>query len=226
MAALRLDIERSLLAVGFGALCLAFGVVAGLDPRLAIGGALALGFFALAIADLTAGLIVFALLAYFALTPGAVGSFVSAQAASLVLALSWLARIATRATPSDHFWSRHPAITWLALALLAWVALSSLWAESAGDTSGGAAQVRTGRAPVRDRVRGRAHPRTGQGPARRPGRGRHGGSRLRDRRLPEPVEPGGKPHARPPISIASAARSPTRTCSPRCSWWPSSWRWR
>ena len=135
MAALRLDIERSLLAVGFGAVCLAFGVVAGLDPRLAIGGALALGFFALAIADLTAGLIVFALLAYFALTPGAVGSFVSAQAASLVLALSWLARIATRATPSDHFWSRHPAITWLALALLAWVALSSLWAESAGDTS-------------------------------------------------------------------------------------------
>ncbi len=135
MAALRLDIERSVLAVGFAAVCLVFGVVAGLDPRLAIGGALALGFFALAIADLTAGLIVFALLAYFALTPGAVGSFISAQAASLVLALSWLARIATRATPTDHFWSRHPAITWLAVAFLAWVAVSSLWAENVGDTS-------------------------------------------------------------------------------------------
>lgn len=135
MAALRLDIERSLLALGFAALCLVFGVLAGLNPQLAIGGALAIGFLALAIADLTAGLIVFALLAYFAITPGGVGSFVSAQAASLVLALSWLARIATRAAPTEFFWSRHPAITWLAVAFLAWVALSSLWAENAGDTS-------------------------------------------------------------------------------------------
>jgi O-antigen ligase len=135
VAALRVDIERPLLALSFGALCLVLGLLAGFDPRLAIGAALATGFFALAIADLTAGLVVFALLAYFALTPGAVGSFVSAQAASLVLALSWLARVATRATPTTFFWSRHPAITWLTIAFLAWVALSSLWAESSGETS-------------------------------------------------------------------------------------------
>lgn len=85
-------------------------------------------------ADLTAGLVIFALIAFFAITPGAVGSFVSAQAASLVLALSWLARVATQAMPTRLFWSRHPAITWLATALLAWVALSTLWAENAGDT--------------------------------------------------------------------------------------------
>jgi O-antigen ligase len=113
--------------------CLVFGVLAGLDPRLAIGGALAAAFFGVAMADLTAGLVVFALIAYFALAPGAVGSFVSAQAASLVLALSWLARVATRPAPGVLFWSRHPAITWLALAFCAWVALSSLWAESSGD---------------------------------------------------------------------------------------------
>ncbi len=87
-------------------------------------------------ADLTAGLVVFALIAYFALAPGAVGSFVSAQAASLVLALSWLARVAIRPAPGAFFWSRHPAITWLAVAFCAWVALSSLWAESPGDAFG------------------------------------------------------------------------------------------
>lgn len=135
MAALRLDIERYLLALGFAAVCLAFGVLAGLSPELAIGAALAIAFLGVAIANLTLGLIVFALLAYFALTPGAVGSFVSAQAASLVLALSWLARIATRTTPTGLFWSRHPAITWLAVAFLAWVALSSLWAEDASNTA-------------------------------------------------------------------------------------------
>jgi len=136
LAAVRLDIERSLLALGFAGLCLAFGVLAGLDPSLAIGGALAIGFFGIAMANLTAGLVIFALIAFFALTPGAVGSFVSAQAASLVLALSWLARVATQAVPTRFFWSRHPGITWLAVAFLAWVALSALWAENAGDTLG------------------------------------------------------------------------------------------
>ena len=51
-----------------------------------------------------------------------------------MLALSWLARIATRDSPSSLFWSRHPLISWLSVAFLAWVALSSLWAESTGDT--------------------------------------------------------------------------------------------
>ncbi len=134
MTAVRLDIQRSVLAVGFAAVCVAFGVLAGFDPKLAIGGALAIGFLLLAISNLSAGLIVFALLAFFALTPGALGSFISAQAASLVLALSWLARIATRDTPTSLFWSRHPAITWLAVAFLAWVALSSLWAENPSDS--------------------------------------------------------------------------------------------
>ncbi len=134
MAATRLDIGRILGALAFAALCLAFGVLAGHDPTLAIGGALAIGFLIVAISDLTAGLIAFALLAFFALTPGAIGSLISAQAASLVLALSWLARIATRNTPSSLFWSRHPVISWLAVAFLAWVALSSLWAQDSSDT--------------------------------------------------------------------------------------------
>src|SRR5262245_29040372 len=133
MAALRVDIERSLLALAFAGLCLGFGILAGLDPQLAIGGALAIGFFGIAMANLTAGLVIFALIAFFSITPGAVGSFVSAQAASLVLALSWLARMATQAMPGRLFWSRHPAITWLAVAFLAWVGLSSLWAENSGD---------------------------------------------------------------------------------------------
>jgi O-antigen ligase len=134
MAVARLDIGRVLLALGFAAVCLVFGLISGHDPKLAIGGALAIAFFILAITNLSAGLIVFALLAFFALTPGAIGSLISAQAASLVLALSWLARVASRDTPSSLFWSRHPAITWLAIAFLAWVALSSLWAENPSDT--------------------------------------------------------------------------------------------
>ncbi len=131
---MRLDVGRILLALAFAGVCLAFGLLSGHDPALAIGGALAIGFGILAISDLTAGLIAFALLAFFALTPGAIGSLISAQAASLVLAFSWLARIATRNAPSSLFWSRHPVISWLAVAFLAWVALSSLWAQDSSDT--------------------------------------------------------------------------------------------
>ncbi|MGH2925290.1 MAG: O-antigen ligase family protein [Solirubrobacterales bacterium] len=134
MAAARLDIGRIALALAFACVCLLFGLLSGHDPTLAIGGALAIGFLIVAMSNLTAGLIAFALLAFFALTPGAIGSLISAQAASLVLALSWLARIATRDSPSSLFWSRHPLISWLSVAFLAWVALSSLWAESTGDT--------------------------------------------------------------------------------------------
>ena len=101
----------SLLALAFAGVCLLFGVLAGDDPQLAIGGALAIGFLVIAMGDLTAGLVIFALIAFFAITPGAVGSLISAQAASLVLAFSWLARVATQAIPTRLFWSRHPLIT-------------------------------------------------------------------------------------------------------------------
>ena len=52
----------------------------------------------------------------------------------LALAISWLARIATRERSEDLFWAAHPWMTWVIALFLLWVTLSAIWAEQPGDT--------------------------------------------------------------------------------------------
>lgn len=113
------------------------GLLAGLDPRFAIGGSLAVAMALLIVADLAAGVTVFTLLTYFELLPGASGPALSfTKLAGLILAVSWLARITTRGDArSLDFVRAHPNIAALLFLFLAWSGLSLFWSESHPDAA-------------------------------------------------------------------------------------------
>lgn len=112
------------------ALCVAVGGAAGLDPELAIGASLGLTFVLVAIVDLTAGLMLFTLIVFLQdLIPTT-----AVKLAGLLLAVSWLAKVAT--TNRDRagvFFQAHPAMSYVIVAFIAWVALGVGWAQSASD---------------------------------------------------------------------------------------------
>lgn len=127
--AARLDLGSWAIAAVLAGLALAFGMVAGVDPRLAVAGSIAVVLLLLAVTNLTAGLCGFILLSFLELVPAATGPTVSlSKVAGAVLALSWLAGVAT----GQHrrmFPSEHPYLTFLMIAFLAWNGISVLWAE-------------------------------------------------------------------------------------------------
>jgi putative inorganic carbon (HCO3(-)) transporter len=128
--ALRLRVPL-VMPAGLAACGIAVGLMAGLDPKLAIAGALGLAFAALVLADITLGLCLFAFIAFLdALRPTGDPAFGFTKAAGLLLVLSWLATVATRDEAKNDFVSSHPAITYLLASFVGWAALSLLWAEN------------------------------------------------------------------------------------------------
>lgn len=125
----RLDLLYALLLAAAAAVT---GVLAGVRPELALGAALAIAFGLLILADLSIGVAIFTLLTYFELIPGLSGPALSlTKVAGLVLALSWLARVATGTRERNvDFLRDHPGVGTLLLLFLAWAALSLIWAES------------------------------------------------------------------------------------------------
>jgi O-antigen ligase len=127
------DLNRWGFAATLAAASAAFGVVAGIDPRLAIAGALSFGFLLLVLADLYVGLILFTLLNFAAQVPTVAGPGLSfAKIAGLLLAISWVAALATRRDARADFTSAHPGLTYVLVLFLAWTAVSQLWAEDSG----------------------------------------------------------------------------------------------
>jgi len=114
------------------ATCAALGVVAGIDSRLAIAGALAIAFVLLALADLTAGLVVFTLGVFleYILPAGPALSF--PKLGGILLGVSWLALVTTRRSARPTFLGAHPGASCLFAAFLAWALLSTAWAEDSG----------------------------------------------------------------------------------------------
>lgn len=110
------------------------GLLAGIDPRLAIAAALSLGFLLLVIGDLYVGLILFTLLNFAAQVPTVAGPGLSfAKIAGLLLAISWVATLATRNDAKSDFMSAHPVPTYVVVLFLSWAAVSQLWAEDSGE---------------------------------------------------------------------------------------------
>jgi O-antigen ligase len=106
---------------------LAFGVLAGLDPKLAIAGAIGLGFAGLVLANITAGLCLFAVISFIEVLNS---SFGITKLVGLLLALSWLAIVTTRDDAENDFIGAHPAITYVLALFVGWAAASAVWAES------------------------------------------------------------------------------------------------
>jgi O-antigen ligase len=131
LAATLLDPGRTW-QLGAAAVAVAIGVLAGMDPKLAVAAALGLGFVLLVIVDLSAGLYLFVLVSFLDIAEfgGVAVSF--SKLAGLLLAASWLAVIATRTRPTRDFFASHPAITLLAVGFIGWSLLSATWAEEPG----------------------------------------------------------------------------------------------
>jgi O-antigen ligase len=122
------------LAAGFAATAAAIGVLAGRDPALAFTASLGIAFLLLATADLASGLVAFTVITFLGLAPGIALADSVVKLAGLALAISWLARIATRERSEDLFWVAQPWMAWAIVLFLLWVTLSTIWAEQPGDT--------------------------------------------------------------------------------------------
>ena len=119
---------------GFAGLAALIGLIAGIDPALAIGAALGLVFALLAFTNLAAAVVVFSFLAFleFAVPSGAAVAL--SKGAGLLLAMAWLARVATARGRESTFLTAFPGITYLLLAYLGWGVLSVTWSPDASET--------------------------------------------------------------------------------------------
>jgi O-antigen ligase len=111
-------------------LAVVVGVIAGINPALAIAAALSFGFVLLLLADLAVGIVAFTVLSFIALVPsgvGPVGSFL--KVGGLLLLLSWLATVARSDRPVPNLFAAHPALSSSLVFFCSWAALSAVWAE-------------------------------------------------------------------------------------------------
>jgi len=120
--------------VAVAGIAVLLGVVAVLSPALAIGGAVAVAFVGLMVADVTVGVALFTFVAFLEVLPG-LGGLSAAKVAGVVLALSWMAAATTTRT-REQLASAHPWILYVGLVFLTWVAASMLWSEDASLPSG------------------------------------------------------------------------------------------
>lgn len=126
----RLDPAEWLWLAGLTFLAAFVGLLAGVDPKLAIAASIACGFVLLVFVDLALGLALFAMLSFLELLPGA-GAVVSVgKVGGVLLALAWLALVFSRPDAKSDFLAVHPGMSAVIGAFLAWALLSASWAES------------------------------------------------------------------------------------------------
>jgi O-antigen ligase len=103
------------------------GLLAGVNPKLAIGAAIGLGFAGLVIANITVGLCFFAFISFLEVLSSSYGV---TKLVGFLLVLSWLAVVTTRDDARNDFMSAHPGITYALALFVGWSAASLLWAEN------------------------------------------------------------------------------------------------
>ncbi|MQA75728.1 MAG: hypothetical protein GEU88_15535 [Solirubrobacterales bacterium] len=138
--AVALPLRRSMPALALAFLAAALGILCGIEPIYGLAAALGAAFVLVLLVDLYAGLIIFILVVSLSEAPGFLGGDVtlSKLLGGLLLA-TWLAHLAMRRGAGESFFgSRHPAATWLLAALLAWVAITGVWAPAPAASIDGA----------------------------------------------------------------------------------------
>jgi O-antigen ligase len=109
------------------------GLLAGIDPKLALLAAFGLAFLFLTLFDLTAGLCLLAVLSFVdtALPYETGGVFSFPKLVGVLLVLSWLARLATQPEERAKVFP-HTGILYVILLFAAWAAMSVSWAADSG----------------------------------------------------------------------------------------------
>src|SRR3954454_17866553 len=107
------------------------GVLAGIDPRLALIVALGVTFVGITLVSLTAGLCLFAVLSFVdTIIPYEAGGALSfPKLMGLLLVLSWIGRLTTSVEERSNTFN-HRGFVWVMIAFIAWAAISISWAES------------------------------------------------------------------------------------------------
>ena len=111
-------------------LAVILGILAAINPKLAIAGAFGLAFMGLVLVNLTAGLCMFTFLSFLELLlVTSDRSFSFLKVAGFLLLASWVAYIATRNEKDTNFIAAFPKFTYVLLLFLGLALMSSLWAE-------------------------------------------------------------------------------------------------
>jgi len=127
----RVELPVKVLAAGLAASVLLMGVLAGVDPALAIGLTLGLVLLIIAMASLTAGICLLAFLTFLeTVLPAGVLSI--SKVVGLVLVLSWFALITAGERDQRERIFSPAGFLFVLIALVAWAALSAVWAEDTG----------------------------------------------------------------------------------------------
>jgi O-antigen ligase len=116
-----------------GALIIAamFGVLAAIQPLLAVAAAAAIAFGYIVLTDLAVGFAGIAFLSFLDTLPTS-GSLSLAKGAGLVLALAWIARVSLGNRGERDFLAEHSQLAWFLMGFIAWAALTLLWAAHMG----------------------------------------------------------------------------------------------
>lgn len=109
----------------------AAGAMAAVSPLIAAGAVVAIIFVYIAFTDLAAGFAVLVLLSFIATLPTS-GSLSAAKGAGFLIAIAWLARLASEWRTRRDFLAEHGRLAWLMVAFLVWASITMLWADSTG----------------------------------------------------------------------------------------------
>ena len=110
---------------------LGIGVLAGLEPALALAGAVGLAVIFIAAADLTLGLCMFIFFAFIeGIASGAAGVADLMKVFGLLLGLSWLATLAFRPESRNIFLTDHPVGALALVGFMTWAGVSLAWGDS------------------------------------------------------------------------------------------------
>lgn len=120
-----------LLAPSALALAAMLGVLAAVQPLIAVGVAGAIVFAYIVFTDLAMGFAVLAFLSFLDTLPTS-GSLSLAKGAGLLLAVAWLARLGAGGRGQRDFFADHPQLTWVLIGFLGWAIVTLLWATQTG----------------------------------------------------------------------------------------------
>jgi O-antigen ligase len=130
----RTELPTRLLGAALLACALLLGVLAGINPALAIGVTLGLVLLAIAMADLTAGICLLAFLTFLdtVLPADAQGALSVSKLVGLVLVLSWFALITAGERDRRQQLFSPPAFLLVLIFFVGWAAVSVAWADDSG----------------------------------------------------------------------------------------------
>ena len=124
----RLRSPANLGTAGLLALCCVVGLLAGIEPKLALVAAVAIAFALLIFVNFTAGVSIFAFISFLEVLDLGSSASVGKLGGGFVI-IAWIATISTREKETEFF-EAHPTVSLVLGAFLGWIALGITWSES------------------------------------------------------------------------------------------------